>query len=272
MHQITTAPLTFSPCLQHSLSKRNRRPEVNTWKDNVEPFPCGWTCPYCNQTLSDDDVDELKKLEEDTIEEKEVGQSKIEEWSEMPFHLDSQHWPELGSSEENVCVVNDSEWDLVSDISSVESFNSISSVVNRKTEALTYKEIIFQNTSRISPLVEKKDAVAMVGASTSLLGQSRQHEVGLEGLETDDALFFFRDGVKQARGGRKRDMFKGNIKRDTGPRWYSFDTAGRIEDAMKRRRLLKKPFQTATVSCEWGTAIDFFSLPSRSAGNPPRLS
>jgi hypothetical protein len=137
------------------------------------------------------------------------------------------------SSWESVAVSEDertSEWDVVSEVGSVQSITSSNS--NERDVHISYKDVLLRMKARVGsetniPVVKARSREPRRNVTLRVMPVTEKPRVDREPAKDDDGIMFdaesMRDGVKQCRGGSQKHMFKGNRRQEHKnlPSWYS---------------------------------------------------
>mmetsp|Transcript_35476 Transcript_35476/g.77697 ORF Transcript_35476/g.77697 Transcript_35476/m.77697 type:complete len:193 (-) Transcript_35476:42-620(-) len=137
------------------------------------------------------------------------------------------------SSWESVAVSEDersSEWDVVSEVGSVQSVASTNS--NERDVHISYKDVLLRMKARVGsepiiPVVKSKSRGPWRNVTLLVMPVTTKPRVDRKPIKDDGGIMFdaesMRDGVKQCRGGSQKQMFKGTRRQEHKdfPSWYS---------------------------------------------------
>lgn len=179
----------------------------------------------------------------------EVADGSFEDVSLSNLSTDFQVSLEGNEREELV----DSEWEMCSEVSSVQSFGT-DSRITFNDEMRSYREVLMKVIHKPNPAVVRQSSTFPVRHSR--LKQKIRHTRNFcyDCFDDKDECYcarfdvvfgdssYFRDVVKETRGGKSKLMFKGNVKSQKSRRCVSWDKCGHIE-------LKRKEFASMKENC-----------------------
>jgi len=176
----------------------------------------------------------------------EAADDSFEDVSLSYFSTDFQLSLEVKEREESF----DSEWEMCSEVSSVQSFGTDSNI-ELKEDVRSYREVLMKVIHKPHPTVVRQPSTFPVRHSRSKEKICHTRNFCYDCFDDKDECYcarfdavfgdssYFRDIVKETRGGKSKLMFKGNVKSQKSRR-VSWDKCGHIEFKRKEFASMKE--------------------------------